>query len=432
MIFWALKKSLKDYSFLSFRNDVLAGFIVSLLALPLSMALSIAVGLPPQHGLYTAIVAGIITPLLGGSIYQVSGPTAAFIVILAPIVSTHGYRGLLLVTVMAGLLLIIAGLLKVGRYARYIPYPVTTGFTTGIALVVAILSLKDFLGLRIPHLPENFFQKITIISQHLPKLNYAEFSIGIVSFLFMLIPKRFSKFIPTSLIGILVGTLISLALAHYGFTVDTIANRFHYTLPNGSIGYGVPPFLPSFEFFGFSKLDLFAFPSFHELQPLFIPSLVVAALAALESILSASVADGISGTKHNPNAELLGIGIGNILTGLASGIPATGAIARTATNLQSGAKSPIASSLHGLFILVYVLLLAPLISYLPMASISALLLITAYRMSHIPQFIRVVKFGLIEDSRSGPEKVDHFSLLPSNKSVTCSISRVLPSIAREA
>lgn len=398
MISWALRKSLKGYNFETFKHDIIAGLIVSIVALPLAMALSIAVGLSPQHGLYTAIVAGISVPLLGGSYYQVSGPTAAFVVITAPIISTHGLRGLIITILIAGFILIAAGILKLGRYINYIPYPVTTGFTAGIAVVIAVLSLNDFLGLNISQLPESFVEKTISIAEHLPAVHWPEMLIGLISIALMFTSQRLIKKIPSPIIGIGVGTVLGLILASYGFDIATIGSRFSYALPGGTLAQGIPPYMPSFEIPGLSTIDVFRIPTLDELKVLSIPALVIAALAALESLLSATVADGMAGTKHNPNSELIGIGIGNILSGLASGIPATGAIARTATNIQSGGKTPIASSIHAFFILIYVLFFARYMSYIPMSSLAALLLFVAYRMSHLQQFIRILKIGPLEDS----------------------------------
>jgi SulP family sulfate permease len=398
MISWALRKALVEYSLNTLKSDLVAGLIVSLVALPLAMALSIAVGLPPQYGLYTAIVAGITVPLLGGSYHQVSGPTAAFVVIIAPIVSSFGLRGLIITTLLAGLILISIGILKIGRYTNYIPYPVTTGFTSGIALVIAILSLNDLLGLNIANLPDSFAGKVMSIFHHLPLANLPEMLIGLISLALMFISPKFIKQIPSPVVGIGAGTILGIILNNYGLDVTTIGSRFSYVLPDGSLAQGIPPYIPSFEIPGLSTQDLFRLPTFAELQILCVPALVVAALAALESLLSASVADNMAGTKHNPNAELIGIGIGNILSGLASGIPATGAIARTATNIQSGGKTPLASTFHALFLLLYMLFFAPYLSYIPMSSLAALLLLTAFRMSHIQQFIRILKIGPKEDS----------------------------------
>jgi len=388
---YALKESLRQgYSFRTFKRDAVAGLVVSLVALPLAMALAIAVGLPPQHGLYTAIVAGLAVPLLGGSISQVSGPTAAFVVIVAPIVAEHGLRGLILTTLLAGLLLIVLGIAKLGRYIHYVPYPVTTGFTSGIAVVIATLALNDFLGLGIEKLQGEYIQKVVLIAQHIPTLHWPEALVGMVSLLLMAVSKRILPAVPPPIIGIGLGTVLAYVLQQHGFDVATIGNRFTYVLPGGGTGHGIPPFPPAFH--------LPEWPGFVELKTLFAPTLVIAALGALESLLSATVADGMAGTKHNPNAELIGIGIGNILSGFAAGMPATGAIARTATNIHSGAKTPFASSIHALLILFYVLLLAPVMSYIPMASLSALLIAVAYRMSHWRQFMRTIRIAPPSDT----------------------------------
>lgn len=399
LISYALRSVLsKGYSVQTFKSDALAGLIVSLVALPLAMALSVAVGLPPQHGLYTAIVAGILVPLLGGSVIQVSGPTAAFVVIVAPIVTQYGLHGLIITTILAGFLLIALGILRLGRYINYVPYPVTTGFTSGIAVVIGTLALNDFLGLHIEKLQGDYVHKALQIAERLPSLYWPEALVGIISLFLMFTSGRVIPKIPPVVLGIGIGTLFAYLLQHYGFDVATIGSRFSYTLSDGGTGRGIPPFPPSFHIPGLSQQVLFALPNFAEFKTLLPSALVIAALGALESLLSATVADGMTGTKHNPNAELVGIGIGNILSGLAAGIPATGAIARTATNIHSGAKTPFASSIHAVLILGYVLLLARYMSYIPMAALAALLITVAYRMSHWRQFVRTVKIAPRSDT----------------------------------
>jgi sulfate permease, SulP family len=384
----ALRESLRGgYGLRGFGQDFMAALIVSLVALPLSMALAIAVGLPPQYGIYTAIVAGIVTPLLGGSVTQVSGPTAAFVVILAPIVAQHGLRGIIIAEIMAGIMLLVLAWARLGRFISFVPYPVTTGFTAGIAVVLAVLSLSDLLGLGITHMPESFIAKLSEIAAHLPAIRWPEALIGIVSLFIMFTGKHITRKLPSAILGVLAGTLIAVLLMHLGIEVATIGNRFTYETPEG-IRHGNPPFPPSLHWFGGE--GLFAWPAPQELKVLLMPAVVIAALAALESLLSATVADGLSRTRHDPNAELTAIGIGNILSGMASGIPATGAIARTTTNIKSGARTPLASSMHAALILLYVLALAPLISYVPMAALAALLMITAYNMSHYRQFWRIL------------------------------------------
>ena len=395
----ALRDALKGgYSLAVLRRDALAALVVSLVALPLAMALSIAVGLPPQNGLYTAIVAGLVVPLLGGSRWQVSGPTAAFVVIVAPIIAAHGLRGLILTTLMAGVLLIALGLGRVGRYIAYIPYPVTTGFTAGIAVVIGTLALNDFLGLHIAHLTGSYLDKIGAIALHVPSLNWPEALVGLVSLVVMFTSDRLIPKVPPPVAGIGAGTLLALGLQKAGLAVATLGSQYSHALPGGGVGRGIPPFPPSLHLPGLDPSALFALPTFGELKMLAVPALVIAALGALESLLSATVADGMAGTKHDPNAELVGIGIGNILSALAGGIPATGAIARTATNIHSGARTPLASAMHAVLIMLYVMLLAPVMSYIPMASLAALLITVAYRMSHWRQGLRIFSIGPRSDA----------------------------------
>lgn len=394
----ALRKGLKGYQLKTFKQDFFAALVVSLMALPLSMALAIAVGLPPQYGIYTAIVAGMVTPLLGGSLTQVTGPTAAFVVILAPIVTELGLRGIVWAGLMAGVILIAMGSAKLGRFIHYIPYPVTTGFTAGIAVVLIILSLNDFLGLHITDLTGSFVHKASLIINHLHLFNHAEASIGITTLVLLFFSARYIKWIPAAVIAMLVAVAMTLVYQSMGVDVDTIGNRFTYTALDGTLHAGLPPFAPSLQWPTFKAGHIFTIPSLAEFKSLLGPAFTIAVLAALESLLSATVADSLMGSKHNPNAELNGIGVGNILSALAMGIPATGAIARTATNIQNGAKTPLAASMHAILILIYVLLLAPYINYLPMAALSALLIHAGYRMSHANQFIHTLKIAPRSDS----------------------------------
>lgn len=385
----------RGYGARSFTHDLVAALVVSLVALPLSMALAIAVGLPPQHGIYTAIVAGIVTPLLGGSMTQVSGPTAAFVVIVAPIVAEHGLRGLIIAEIMAGIMLVALAWARLGRFITFVPYPVTTGFTAGIAVVLGTLSLNDLLGLGIEKLQGSYMDKLALLAEHLPNLNLAETAVGLVSLLVMFNGRRLTRHVPSAILGIVVGALLSFLLHRFGIEVATIGTRFSYETATG-MAQGIPPFPPSIHWFG--ENNFFAWPTHKELQVLSMPAFVIAALAALESLLSATVADGLTRTKHDPNAELAAIGIGNILTGFASGVPATGAIARTTTNIKSGAKSPLASAMHAVLILLYVVSLAPIISYIPMAALAALLMLTAYNMSHYKQFYRMLHIAPRQDT----------------------------------
>ncbi len=394
----ALRDSLKTYNFRTLKDDMIAGLVVSLIALPLSMALSIAINLPPQHGLYTAIVAGVIAALLGGSKTQVSGPTAAFVVILAPIVTQYGLHGIIWCQIMAGVMLIALGLARLGKLINYVPYPVTTGFTAGIAITIATLSLNDFLGLGIEKLTGPYVGKVMTIIEHLPALRWQETAIGLTTFvLLMFTPKKIAAKIPSPVIAITAGTVLSYFLSQNGYAIDTLNSRFSYVTPEGLTQHGIPPYAPTFHFPG-SDSSLFKIPDFKEFRALMMPAFVIAALAALESLLSATVADSMARTRHDPNAEVTGLGIANIFTGLFAGIPATGAIARTATNIHAGARTPLAAVFHALLILLYMMTLARWIGYIPMAALAALLLATAYRMSHIHQFLSIIRLAPKSDT----------------------------------
>lgn len=379
------------YTSQKLRADLIAGLVVSLVALPLAMALSIAVGLPPQNGLYTAVVAGFIAALFGGSRTQVSGPTAAFVVIVAPIVAEFGLRGIVWCQIMAGIMLICLGIARLGKVITYVPYPVTTGFTSGIAIVIGTIALNDFFGVEKapaghwPHKAMSFLES-------LPHTDIPTLSLGLFALVIMAALPKFMPKIPSAIVGIVAATLAGMALHQYaGIDFDTIGSRFSYTGTDGATYHGVPPFPPSLHIPGFSSDSIFALPTSGELSAWFMPSLVIAILAALESLLSATVADSMSGTRHEPNAELNGIGLGNIFSGLCLGIPATGAIARTATNINAGAVSPVAAMTHAVLLLVYMISLAPIIAYIPMTALSALLLLTAWRMSHAHQFIHLLR-----------------------------------------
>lgn len=386
----AMRESLaRGYTLKDFGHDAMAGLIVSLVALPLSMALAIAVGLPPQYGIYTAIVAGIITPLLGGSVTQVSGPTAAFVVILAPIAAEHGLRGIAIAGIMAGLMLLALAWARLGRFVSFVPYPVTTGFTAGIAIVLATLSLNDFLGLGVEKLEGSYVAKVVTLAAHLPAAHWPEIVIGLLSLTIMFTGKRITRRLPSVLLGIVAATLLGLGFQSMGIEYATIGSRFSYDI-GGVTGHGIPPLAPALYDFG-------GWLQFSELRVLLMPAVVIAALAALESLLSAAVADGMSRTRHDPNAELAAIGIANVASGFFGGIAATGAIARTTTNIKSGARTPLASSMHAGFILLYVLALAPIIAYIPMAALAALLMLTAFNMSHYRQFLRIVRIAPRQD-----------------------------------
>jgi sulfate permease, SulP family len=376
------------------RRDLLAGAVVGVVALPLSMALAIAVGVPPQHGLYTAIIGGLLTPLLGGSRFQVTGPTAAFIVILAPIHIRFGLSGLFLAGAMAGLLLIAMGLLRLGKLIQFIPYPVTSGFTAGIGTVIAFLQLKDLLGLKPVGLPEHFVERLHALIEVLHTANLAELFIGLFSLaMLLLLPKVVSR-VPAPLLMLPVAALAALLLHQLdpNLAVATIGSRFK-TEVDGVLVAGIPrlPPLPIAPWnaveMGGQHLSL----TLGMVRQLLPSALAIALLGAIESLLSAVVADGMKGTRHDPDAELLALGVGNVVGPFFGAIPATGAIARTATAIRYGARSPIASAFHALVVLAAVLLLAPLIAYLPMASLAALLLLVAWNMSEVKHFLHVIK-----------------------------------------
>lgn len=393
----AMRKTLKaGYQFSDFRADLLAGLVVGVVALPLSMALAIASGVPPQHGIYTAIVAGGLAALLGGSSVQVTGPTAAFVVILAPISAKFGLGGLLLATMMAGALLVIAGCVRLGRLIEFIPYPVTTGFTSGIAVVIATLQLKDFLGLSIDKMPEHYLEKLQAIYLALPSVHWADLAVGAGTLLLLIVLPRLTRRVPAPLIALPLAALVAVALSKYmeGFEVATIRSRFSYVI--GGVMYGGIPQLPPMPILPWLASGSDGQPlvlTLEIIRDLGASAFAIAVLGAIESLLSAVVADGMTGLKHDPDAELIGQGLGNMIAPFFGGIAATGAIARTATNIRCGARSPVASLTHALFILLAVVSIAPLLGYLPMASMAALLLVVAWNMSEARHFAHVVRTG---------------------------------------
>jgi sulfate permease, SulP family len=376
------------------KVDLLAGVVVGMVALPLSMALSIGVGAPPQHGLYTAIVAGLFVALLGGSRTQVTGPTAAFIVILAPIYAKFGLGGLLLSGLMGGLMLILMGLLRLGRIIQFIPHPVTTGFTAGIATVIATLQLKDLFGLRFSGNPQHYLERVFAMFEARGTASAAELGVGLGTLAILIALPKLTRKIPAPLVALPVAAAAAALLGYLvpGFEVATISSRFH-TEVGGVIVDGIPQ-LPPLPLFPWSAAGPDGRPlalSLDLLRELLPGAVAIAMLGAIESLLSAVVADGMANTRHDPDAELLALGVGNVLAPFFGGIPATGAIARTATNIRSGARSPVAAVTHALVVLAAVLLLAPLIGYLPMASLAGLLLLVAWNMSEVKHFRHTLK-----------------------------------------
>lgn len=391
----ALRAVLREgYTLSDFKGDALAGMVVGVVALPLSMALAVGVGVPPQHGLYTAIVAGFLVAALGGSRTQVTGPTAAFIVILAPIYAKFGMAGLLLSGLMGGLILIAMGLARLGKLIEFIPHPVTTGFTAGIALVIAALQIKDLLGLHVAHMPDHFFGRLAAMYQARGSASWVEPLIGLVTFALLVYFRRVFQRIPGPVVALPFAALLALALTRLlpGLEVETIASRFHTTIGGRTLS-GIPqlPPLPVLPWaLGGADGHAFAF-DFETLRALLPSAFAVAILGAIESLLSAVVADGLARTRHDPDAELLALGAGNLIAPFFGGIPATGAIARTATNIKSGARSPIAAIVHAATVLLAVLALAPLLGYLPMSALAALLVLVAWNMSDAKHFVHTLR-----------------------------------------
>jgi sulfate permease, SulP family len=388
----ALRAVLSEgYSRSELRHDVLAGLVVGIVALPLSMALAIAVGVPPQHGLYTAIIAGIAVPLLGGSRFQVTGPTAAFIVILAPILVRHGLAGLLVAGGMAGVLLLAMGLFRLGRLIQFIPHPVTTGFTAGIGTVIGVLQLKDLLGLKPARSPDHFIERVVSYVQARHTASVAELGIGLFTLALLILVPRALKRVPAPLVALPLAAIAAFVLHRYlaGFDVATIGSRFT-TVISGVEVHGIPRAPPLFSLpwdAGTRPLPL----SLATFRALFPAAIAIALLGAIESLLSAVVADAMAGTKHDPDSELLALGVGNLLCPFFGGIAATGAIARTATGIRYGSRSPLATVFHAGVVLASVLAAAPLISYLPMASLAALLVMVAWNMSEAKHFAHMLR-----------------------------------------
>lgn len=393
-LFAALRQTLRaGYSWERLRGDLGAGVTVGIIAIPLAMALAIAVGVAPQHGLYTVLVAAPLIALTGGSRFNISGPTAAFVVILLPITQQNGLGGLLLCTLMAGLILLAMGLGRLGRLIQFIPYPVILGFTAGIGIVIATLQVKDLFGLSLPHTPQHYLEQVELLALALPGAHLGDTLVAMVCLAVLLVWPRLVPKVPGHLVALAVGALLGLLLEALGLPVATLGERFSYTL-DGVSHPGIPPFLPDFAWpwnlpgADGQPLRL----SFELIRQLLAPAFAIAMLGAIESLLCAVVADGMAGTRHDPNAELVGQGLGNLVAPLFGGITATAAIARTAANVRAGAFSPLAAIIHAGVVLTAMLLLAPLFSYLPMAALAALLVMVAWNMSearHVLHTLRI-------------------------------------------
>jgi SulP family sulfate permease len=362
----------RAYNSQMFLHDVLAGLTVGLVALPLAMAFGIASGVTPQAGLYTAVVAGFLISALGGSRTQIGGPTGAFVVIVAGIVARFGMSGLAMVTLMAGIVLLGMGLTGLGAAVRFIPRMVVIGFTNGIAILIASTQIKDFFGLRTGAVPSEFLPRMKLLAAHAASLNLAALGLGVGTLAILLILPRVTKRVPASIVALLVCTGVSVA---FHLPVETIGSKF------GGIPSGFPQF---------------AFPAFHSehILPLIPSAFTVALLAALESMLSAVVADGMTGDRHNSNVELAAQGIANIVSPLFGGIPATGAIARTATNIRAGARSPVAGMVASVTLLLILLVAAPLASYIPLCTLAAVLFVVAYNMGEWQEIGGILELDL--------------------------------------
>jgi SulP family sulfate permease len=350
--------TLRGYKIRDFWADLIAGLTVGLVALPLAMAFAIASGVPPQAGIYTAVVAGFIISALGGSRVQIGGPTVAFVVIVAGIVAKFGVSGLLIVTVMAGAMLVVMGLTGLGTAVKFIPRPITIGFTNGIAILIASTQIKDFLGLQIGTVPSEFVARMSMLAKNIGTLQWHTVALSAGSLAVILLIPRLTRRIPGSIVALALATA---CVALFALPVATIGSAFG-GIPTGLPRISIPTFRP----------DL--------IVPLIPSALTVALLAAVESLLSAVVADSMTGDRHNSNVELVAQGVANLLSPLFGGIPATGAIARTATNVKSGAKSPVAGMIHALTLLAILLVAAPLARFVPLATLAAVLFVVAYNM----------------------------------------------------
>ena len=364
--------ALRTYNRHTFLSDAIAGVTVGLVALPLAMAFAIASGMSPQAGIYTAVVAGFLTAALGGSMTAIGGPTGAFVVVVAGIIGQYGVNGLFLCTIMASMILIALGATGVGSAVKYIPRPVVIGFTNGIAVLIASTQLRDFFGLRIAEMPDQFIARMRVVASHLSTISWPATALGIATIAIVVITPRVLRRVPGTIVAMIGVSIAAVAMA---LPVETIGTRFG----------GVPSGLP--------RLQLPAI-QWAALPDLLLPAMTVAMLGAIESLLSATVADRMMGTRHDPNIELIGQGVANFFSPLVGGLPATGAIARTATNIRSGAKTPVAGMIHAMTLLLILLFAAPLAAKVPLAVLAGLLFIVAYNMGEwheIPSLLKMTK-----------------------------------------
>ncbi|MCW5941645.1 MAG: STAS domain-containing protein [Fimbriimonadaceae bacterium] len=364
--------ALRNYDLKKFVADLIAGLTVGLVALPLAMAFAISSGVLPQAGIYCAVIAGFLISALGGSTTQIGGPTGAFVVVVSGIVQKHGMDGLFMCTLMAGVLLVVLGLTGLGTAVKYIPRPVVIGFTNGIAVLIASTQIKDFLGLRIEKVPGEFLDRMRVVAENLGTFSTTTTLVGVATLATIVLCNRFLKKVPGTIVALLLGTGVAWAL---GLPVETIETRFG-GIPQGLPQFAIPVFRPEL------------------ILPLLSPALTVTMLGAIESLLSAVVADRMSGDKHNPNVELFAQGVANVMSPLFGGLPATGAIARTATNIRTGARTPVAGMIHALTLLAILLFAAPLAKHIPLSVLAAILFVVAYNMGEwgeIPEILKLSK-----------------------------------------
>jgi SulP family sulfate permease len=372
----ALVRALRHYSWPAFGSDLAAGVTVGLVALPLAMAFAIASGLTPEAGIYCAVVTGFLISALGGSRFQIGGPTGAFVVVVAGIISTYGIDGLFMCTMMAGVILIALGLTGMGTAVKYLPRPVVIGFTNGIAVLIASTQIRDFFGLQMPGQPSDFGERMAFVAHYAHTFTPAAVAFGGTALGLMIVLRRFMPRVPGAIVAMVLGTAAAMLVA---VPVDTIGARFG-GIPSGLPHFKIPQFRP-------------------ELIPTLLrPALTVALLGAIESLLSAVVADRMGGDRHNPNVELTAQGIANIVSPLFGGLPATGAIARTATNIRAGARTPVAGMVHALTLLVVLLVAAPLARFIPMPVLAAILLMVSWNMGEwheIPKLLRLTRTDIV-------------------------------------
>jgi SulP family sulfate permease len=365
---------LKDYNGRKFSADLLSGITVGLVALPLAMAFAIASGVSPQSGLYCAIVAGFLISALGGSTTQIGGPTGAFVVVVYGIVQHYGMDGLFMCTLMAGVILVILGATGLGTAVKYIPRPVVVGFTNGIAVIIASTQIKDFFGLKVEKVPGEFLARIEVLARDYRSFSPLATGLAVSALVLILLFMRYVKRVPGYIVALFAGTA---AVILFKLPVETIGTRFG-GIPSGFPGIKIPHF----------HADL--------LRPLISPAITVAMLGAIESLMSAVVSDRLSGSKHNPNVELVGQGIANIMSPLFGGLPATGAIARTATNIRSGAKTPVSGMIHALTLLMIILFAAPLARFIPLSVLAAILFVVSYNMGEWGEIPELLKLSPLE------------------------------------